>query len=194
MAVNQITAVKQEQHAVFADKIADLHATLGIEPGYAQRSGLPLQPEPPELTDAGPDMFGRPQQLMPQALAAWLSMQASARADGVALYLVSAFRSVEYQADLIRRKQASGRKLTDILSVNAAPGFSEHHTGRAIDIATDGDPVLETSFENTPAFAWLCKHAEEFGFVLSYPRESRTAISYEPWHWCFKPEVLKHPR
>jgi zinc D-Ala-D-Ala carboxypeptidase len=170
----------------FSRRIARLHEDLGISPDYAQHCRLPLYPEPRELADAGEDMFGRAQQMVPDALAAWRRMQCSARKDGVTLLLVSAFRSVDYQADLIRRKLASGRSLEDVLRVNAAPGFSEHHTGRAIDIATDSGPPLETSFECTAAFGWLCTHAEEFGFVLSYPKESTTAISYEPWHWCFK--------
>lgn len=177
------------QDTVFKNKIFRLHAALGIDPDYAQRCGLPLQPEPPELVDVGPDMFGRPQRLVPKAFDAWQAMQKKASADGVALYLVSAFRSVDYQADLIRRKMEAGRTLEDILSVNAAPGFSEHHTGRALDIATDGEPPLEASFENTAAFTWLCEHAENFGFVLSYPKDCPVAISYEPWHWCFNQEM-----
>lgn len=170
----------------FSDRIAALHASLGIAPGYARTSGLPLQPEPDELVDAGEDMFGRPQRLTPKALSAWQRMRQAAAADGVTLLLVSAYRSVDYQADLIRRKMDSGRTLEDILKVNAAPGFSEHHTGRAVDIACPDDPPLEESFENTAAFAWLTAHAGEFGFVMSYPRGHRHAISYEPWHWCYR--------
>jgi D-alanyl-D-alanine carboxypeptidase len=73
--------------------------------------------------------------------------------------------------------------------VNAIPGFSEHHTGRALDLhAGDGKP-LETTFENHPAFAWLCDNAAEFNFHLSYPRNNPSGIDYEPWHWCFAPGI-----
>ena len=99
---------------------------------------------------------------------------------------MSAYRGVSYQAEVIRRKLDSGRSLEDILRVNAAPGYSEHHTGRALDIATLDSPPLETGFDQTDAFAWLLKNADEYGFVLSYPEGSASAISYEPWHWCFR--------
>lgn len=175
------------RHAIdFAEEIQTLHAALGISPDYHELVGLPLHAEPSELSDAGPDMFGRPQQLTPQALVAWQNMRARAASDGISLLLVSGFRSVRYQADLIRRKLDGGRSLEDILRVNAAPGYSEHHTGRALDIATPGSPPLETSFEETAAFKWLSQSADEFGFVLSYPRGAACAISYEPWHWCYQ--------
>lgn len=170
----------------FARRIFHLHSELGIPGGYAERTRLPLHIEPGVLADAGCDMFGREQRLTPEALLAWQRMQGAASEDGIQLLLVSAFRSVSYQADLIRRKLASGRTLDDILLVNAAPGFSEHHTGRAIDIATPGSPPLEVEFEHTPAYAWLYHNAQRFGFRLSYPRDCQSAISYEPWHWCFQ--------
>lgn len=169
----------------FADRIAELHAALGIAPGYQQRSGLPLQHEPAQLVDAGQDMFGREQRMTPETLSAWQRMCAAAADQGVELCLVSAFRSVDYQAALIRKKMQGGRTLEDILRVNAAPGFSEHHTGRAVDIASPGTDVLEETFENTEAFRWLQAHAGHHGFVMSYPRGHLHAISYEPWHWCF---------
>lgn len=170
----------------FAAEIAALHAALGIAGDYHQAIGLPLQPEPPQLVDAGQDMFGRPQQMTPATLTAWQAMRDRAHSEGITLLLVSAYRGVSYQAEVIRRKLDSGRSLEDILQVNAAPGYSEHHTGRALDIATLNSPPLETGFDQTDAFAWLLKNADEFGFVLSYPEGSASAISYEPWHWCFR--------
>ncbi|MFX5776691.1 D-alanyl-D-alanine carboxypeptidase family protein, partial [Acinetobacter baumannii] len=52
--------------------------------------------------------------------------------------------------------------------MNAAPGFSEHHSGHALDIGTPGDAPAEESFETTDAFAWLQAHAGGHGFHLSY--------------------------
>jgi D-alanyl-D-alanine carboxypeptidase len=86
----------------------------------------------------------------------------------------------------VRRKLAAGVSVEDVLCVNAPPGFSEHHTGRALDLTTPRSPVLETGFEQTPAFAWLLSRADEFGFVLSYPRGNPCGFQYEPWHWCYR--------
>lgn len=118
---------------------------------------------------------------------AWACMQRRAARDGVRLQAISGFRSIEYQAAIIRRKLKRGLSLDEILSVNAAPGYSEHHTGRALDIGCPGEPPAEESFEHTEAFAWLQRHAGRFGFSLSYPRDNRHGIVYEPWHWCWHP-------
>ncbi|HLP25741.1 MAG TPA: D-alanyl-D-alanine carboxypeptidase family protein, partial [Acidobacteriota bacterium] len=35
-------------------------------------------------------------------------------------------------------------------------------------------------------FRWLKRHAGEFGFTLSYPKNNPHQIGYEPWHWCWR--------
>jgi D-alanyl-D-alanine carboxypeptidase len=100
--------------------------------------------------------------------------------------LVSGFRSVDYQAGLIRTKLDRGQAIEAILQVNAAPGFSEHHTGQAVDIATPGSRPLTEEFEDTPAFEWLTREADRFGFSMSYPRNNPFGLIYEPWHWSIK--------
>lgn len=113
-------------------------------------------------------------------------MRDAAAADGVELLLISAFRSVEFQAALIRAKLARGMTISEVLKVNAPPGYSEHHTGCAIDIGARDMAPLDEAFESTPAFVWLHARAQDFGFVLSYPRENVEGYGYEPWHWCWQ--------
>jgi D-alanyl-D-alanine carboxypeptidase len=170
----------------YRQRIEKIHHELGIDPGYAEVRGLPLHEEAEFLIEVGVDVFGRPQRLTPEGKNGWEKLQSAAARDGVALALVSAFRDVSYQRSIIERKLASGLDLAAILRVNAAPGFSEHHTGRAIDITAPGSKPLEPSFESSPAFCWLREHAADHGFVLSYPRDNLHHIAYEPWHWCFK--------
>jgi D-alanyl-D-alanine carboxypeptidase len=112
-------------------------------------------------------------------------MRETASKAGVALLAVSGFRSIERQAEIIRAKLSSGQKIEDILRLVAAPGYSEHHTGRAIDIGTPGEEPLTEAFADTPAFRWLAENAGHFGFRLSYPKGNAHGIAYEPWHWCF---------
>ena len=158
---------------------------LSIEPHFVESCALPWCVEPAELVDTEADYYGRPQRLTPAAFSAWSHMKSAAHNDDVVLHLISAFRGYEYQFEVIKRKLDGGQSLADILKVNAAPGFSEHHTGRAIDIGTLDCPALEEKFEQTPAFQWLSSHAQEFGFVMTYPRNNKFGIAYEPWHWCF---------
>lgn len=163
--------------------LARLHA-LGLdESKYIERTGLALMPEPTRLDFAGRDRYRRVLWLEAGAARAWRRMQAAALADGAALEAISGYRSHDYQLGIFRRKLARGLTVDEILAVNAAPGFSEHHAGTALDLGTPGEPPAEESFERTAAFAWLQRRAGEFGFVMSYPRDNPHGIVYEPWHW-----------
>jgi D-alanyl-D-alanine carboxypeptidase len=166
--------------------LRELHKELGIEANYAQDTGLEPFPEAGDLVDVGPNLVGHVQRLTPAAAESWAKMVAAAAADGVQLLIVSGFRGIEYQADLIRKKIAAGQQIGDILEVNTAPGFSEHHTGNAVDIATPGSRPLTEDFENSEAFQWLTKNAGRFGFSMTYPRGNPWGITYEPWHWSLK--------
>ncbi|HXH04450.1 MAG TPA: M15 family metallopeptidase [Candidatus Competibacteraceae bacterium] len=173
------------EDSAYHRRIAALHRELGIPADYACNRPLYPQAGAHELVAAGADIYGRPQRMTAATLAHWQAMRAAAAGDGVALQLVSAFRDIDYQAGLIRRKLERGLAIADILRVNAAPGYSEHHSGRALDLTTPGCAVLEQAFEETAAFAWLMRQAGCFGFVLSFPRDNPHGVIYEPWHWCF---------
>lgn len=69
---------------------------------------------------------------------------------------------------------------------NTKLGYSEHHSGCAVDICSNDRFKLSESFEETDAFEWLMSHAQTFGFSLSYPRNNDKGIIYEPWHWFFR--------
>lgn len=161
------------------------NALLGLEGNDATSSGLPFHAEPRLLHFAGRDRYRRALWLLAPVARAWRAMREAAQGDGVVLEAISGFRSHAYQRGIIERKLARGLTLDEILRVNAAPGHSEHHSGRALDVGTPGEPPAEESFEATPAFAWLQRHAASFGFALSYPRGNPHGITYEPWHWCW---------
>ncbi len=85
--------------------------------------------------------------------------------------IISAFRSREYQ-DQLRQKSPNAGSAG--LAVN-----SPHFTGRALDIYVGGLPVDTKDSNraiqvNTPAYKWLVRNAERFGFRPYF---------YEPWHW-----------
>jgi len=154
--------------------------------GYEAR--LPRFAEETRLCGVGRDALGREVRLAVDAAAAWAAMQAEAERAGVRLLLLSGFRSVERQAEIVQKKLAAGQTLDAILRVNAYPGFSEHHTGRAVDVGSADCEHLSEAFESTREFTWLNRHAARFGFTLSYPRGNPHGIAYEPWHWCHSPK------
>ena len=167
------------------EQLKAILAELGISPDLIEMRGLPLCAEPEALEVAEVDDDGREYRLTPAAAAAWRKMKAAAAAEGVVLKLISAFRSIDRQVEILREKLAKGQTVEEILSASAPPGYSEHHTGRAIDIDTDGAPPLEIEFEDTIAFAWLTRNAGRFGYVLSFPKGNRYGYQYEPWHWFY---------
>ena len=166
--------------------LRELHNVLGIPEDYSSDGIPPSFEEAGDLVEIGPNLVGRIQRLTPDAAAGWHEMVEAAAADGVVRRIVPGYRSIDYQARLIRKKINAGQTIEDILTVNAAPGHSEHHTGRAVDIATPGSRPLTEEFETTEAFRWLTENAERFGFSMTYPRDNPYGVIYEPWHWSLK--------
>lgn len=169
----------------FRRRVQTVLESLGADPVLIRRRGLPLFADARRLQCVGLGTDGRDKFLAPPAAAAWLEMREAAARDGVELLLISAFRSFEFQEALIRAKLAKGRGIDEILTVNAPPGCSEHHSGRAVDIGARDTPALEEAFESTAAYAWLAARANGHGFRLSYPKGNRYGYLYEPWHWCY---------
>lgn len=123
-------------------------------------------------------------------------MFAAALEDGIDLWVVSSYRTIQYQQDNFDRsvQQRMDNGMTyddayaDTLREVAMPGESEHNAGLAMDImSVEYTSMDDAGFEDTKAFAWLDKHAAEYGFILRYPKdkESITEIIYEPWHYRF---------
>nr|WP_272116988.1 M15 family metallopeptidase [Spirulina major] len=118
----------------------------------------------------------------------WIEMVDAARQEGITLAALSGYRTAEEQDYLFFEvKEQRNQPPSERAEVSAPPGFSEHHTGYAIDIGDGNDPssYLTVEFENTPAFQWLATNAARFGFELSFPPDNPQGIAYEPWHWRF---------
>ncbi len=126
--------------------------------------------------------------LKKEAAQKYLQMRAAARADGIVLVPISGFRSIQQQKYLFFKiKEKRAELATKRAKVSAPPGYSEHHTGYAIDIGDAKVPAthLSPNFEKTPAFIWLEKNAARYSFELSFPKNNPQGISYEPWHWRY---------
>ncbi|MDW5415321.1 M15 family metallopeptidase [Iodobacter sp. CM08] len=175
---------------VMSEAIVAAWADLGIPLDLLNRRPLQFFEEASELVNVAIAADGRVWQLIPEAAAGWLAMQAAAKTAGVDIQITSAYRASLRQCELIQRKLSAGQDIEQILQVLAPPGCSEHHTGRAIDIYQPGGPVVEEAFENTSAFSWLSLNASRFGFTLSFPRGNQYGYLYEPWHWCWHEKVL----
>lgn len=113
------------------------------------------------------------------------ALLARSRDDGVALTLVSGFRSRDYQEDVHRRSVSrNGQEGADRYSARA--GYSEHQTGLAVDFSSaSGSATLSPRFAQTDEGLWLAAHAGEHGWLLRYTEADQAVTGYnpEPWHF-----------
>ncbi len=122
-------------------------------------------------------------------------MMEDGAAQGLRMYVTSAYRSYDQQIDLFNTD--TEKYISDGLSPFdayneaarsvAVPGTSEHASGLAVDIIADGYTELDERQADTPEQQWLFAHCHEYGFILRYPegREEITGIVYEPWHYRY---------
>lgn len=130
---------------------------------------------------------GRVVQLRAEAAASFRAMQKAAREAGVNITPISGFRTKRYQDGLFSRAIGKYGSTKSAARWVAPPGYSEHHSGLAVDIGDTDRPEtdVETTFEDTPAFRWLEENAHRFEFELSFPKGNAQGVSYEPWHWRY---------
>jgi len=101
------------------------------------------------------------------------------------IVVISTFRDHERQQavldDYIARFGRRGAALWA-----AQPGYSEHHTGLAVDFGVYSNRSLRT-FQGTGTTAWFAQNSYRFGFILRFPEDKVeiTGTNYEPWHFRY---------
>ena len=116
--------------------------------------------------------------ILPETNEAFKKLCSGAWSDGYSIYCVSGYRSWETQNRLYTNYCASdGKAAADRYS--ARPGYSEHHTGLALDVNYPG-----SAFDSTPEAAWLAENSWKYGFIIRYPKDKEdiTGYKYESWH------------
>lgn len=164
-------------------RYSDWHLTL-VDPIYTVGSTY----APPDLayvTNAGIAGRGMVRQLV---LADLRAMDRAAKAAGIRLRVVSAYRSYATQkATFDYWVRVSG--YASAIRYSARPGHSEHQLGTTLDFSFVGgaDPWDYADFAQTRTGAWLKTNAWRFGFVMSYPKgaERLTGYGYEAWHYRY---------
>ena len=167
-------------------ELNDLYCELGLTEEFINGICLPKFKEETELVlaDVGPD--GKEKLLSIKAAERWKALKSKALSDGITLYTYSAYRSYNFQFELIRERMRKGESLEQALVRLTPPGFSEHHTGRAVYVTSPTFPHPTQAFDQSIEFQWLIQNATKFRFHMSYPKGNTTGIMYEPWHWCFQ--------
>lgn len=122
-----------------------------------------------------------------KAYDAYLKLKSDLEKEGVYVDLDSAYRSVAEQQRIMDdfTKQYGADYAAKTV---AKPGFSEHHTGLALDLylIIDGKDITENEDMVQYPEIWekIHKKLDSYGFILRYleGKEHITGYAYEPWH------------
>ena len=114
----------------------------------------------------------------------YLQMKNDIEKENLNIRIISAYRSYDYQESLYNR-YLNNDKQEIVDKYSARAGYSEHHTGLAIDI--DNIKLDFNKFHLTKEFIWMQENAYKYGFILRYPKdkENITGYTYEPWHYRY---------
>jgi LAS superfamily LD-carboxypeptidase LdcB len=163
----------------------------------AEQRGYQKQPV---LNDIEVDKLGD-KDLIIEVEKAFLEMQEAAKKEGIKLEITSSYRPVTEQRELFLERleetfktetkedfseekilKSNNLSIVDkVLEITAPPGYSRHHSGYTIDLASS-----TSVFENSPGFRWISENnyqnAKKFGFIPSYP-EGVEKQGPEPEAW-----------
>ena len=135
--------------------------------------------------------WGETYQIEKATLAAFLALQKDLLDnDGVVIELDSTYRSVKRQQEIWDEFEAE-KGLEYAQSYVAVPGYSEHHTGLAVDVCLEKDGVRIDDNDDMIAereiFAKVHAKLADYGFILRFPegKEEITGYAYEPWHFRY---------
>lgn len=116
----------------------------------------------------------------PETVAAYHLMTADMEGLGLKIMVHSAYRTIQYQYTLYN-SYLQGDDKANVDSYSARPGYSEHHTGRALDIS---HTLSLSDFAGSDEAEWIYANAYKYGFIVRYTSENQDITGYisEPWH------------
>ncbi len=168
--------------------LANKQHPLGASYAPASLSAVPA-----ELT-----LYGKTVELESAAARAAVELVRDLHKQGYTdIVVTSGYRTYAYQQSLFNTYMTQEKERhptwtqaqceAEVLTYSAKPGTSEHQTGLCMDLISTKNVVLDESFAQNPAYAYLSENAHRFGFILRYPKgkEGITGYTYEPWHYRY---------
>lgn len=109
------------------------------------------------------------------------------------LLIQSCYRSPAYQVVVFINWLVNGYQgdIAKTIRHASPPNYSQHAIASkaAIDFkSVDGSPSDDDpgDFQDTVEYAWLGRHAGDFGFYESWPPGNEFGMRAEPWHWQYR--------
>lgn len=92
----------------------------------------------------------------------------------------SGYRSIAEQTTIYENRD-------DAKEWVASPGYSEHHTGYAVDFSIFSNFGINTDYTGKGKYGWIVENTYKYGFILRYPENKVkiTGINFEPWHFRY---------
>jgi D-alanyl-D-alanine carboxypeptidase len=117
----------------------------------------------------------------PATAEAYHDMLAEMEENNLKVYIVSSYRDIKYQTTLYNNYMKNDSK-ENVDTYSARPGYSEHHTGRALDISQVQNNL--DVFEGSEEAKWVYENCYRYGFIVRYKAEQMDVTGYifEPWH------------
>lgn len=160
-------------------KIDNVLNELKINKDYKNKNKIYKLDQNSELISIGKSVYKENILLEKNAANSFFKMRDDAKKNNIDLTFVSGYRTFDKQKKIFldRLKKNS---FDVVIKTVKVPGFSQHHTGRAIDFISN-----LKNFEYSKQFKWLKQNANKYGFYLSYGKNNKN-MYYEPWHWFYK--------
>ena len=136
---------------------------------------------PPEITKISEGCSRGNQELSKIAAEAFEKMCKDAKKDKIYLLANSSYRSFKSQKETYDYYyKLYGKKYVN--DYVATPGYSEHQTGLAVDVASKN----YSPFKSSPEYKWMLKNSYKYGFILRYPEEKENLTGYNSESWHFR--------
>ena len=134
--------------------------------------------------------FGKEFQIEKETYKHFVKLRKEMLKEGIQIELDSIYRSVARQEEIV--EEFTEKYGTDyVKKYVAVPGFSEHHTGLAVDIClvVDGKIIDDNDemIAQKEIFSKINQKLADNGFILRYlqGKEDITGYAYEPWHFRY---------
>lgn len=122
--------------------------------------------------------------LVKDAHDAYVKMYDAAKQDGMNLYVSTSYRDYNFQSTLYwNYVNEDGQENADTYS--ARPGYSEHHSGLAVDLGTAANHSI-TQFRNYPEYNWMKENCYKYGFIQRYTDANQYITGYQPEEWHYR--------
>lgn len=102
------------------------------------------------------------------------------------MILTSGYRTIEEQEEALQEKiELYGEE--EALKWAMLPGYSEHHTGYAVDMSIYTDQGNYIKYKGQDEYGWINQNCHKYGLIRRYAGDKKdiTGVSNEEWHYRY---------